>query len=115
MRFGLSRRGHDCLRSLVGAALLRRYWRIAPPSGRGAAAAAGELAEGAVGAAVSLGGADVALGIGVLRLGERAASAIPGPLAALPETGSVVHDCPERTAKLSDGGHGSDDTACGAK
>src|SRR5450759_4143490 len=80
-------------------------------SGRGAAATAGELAERAVGAAASLRGADVALGVGVLRLGERAAAAIPGPLASRSKAGSVIHDCPERTAELSDCAHGSDDTA----
>src|ERR1035437_10284272 len=80
-------------------------------SGLGAAATATELAERAVGAAASLRGADIALGVGVLRFGERAAAAIPGPLASRSKAGSVIHDCPEPTAELSDCAHGSDDTA----
>src|SRR5664280_699447 len=80
-------------------------------SALGAAATAAELAERAVGAAISLGRADVALGVGMLRIGELAAAAIPGAPASRSKAGSVVHDSPERTAKLSNGAHGSDDTA----
>jgi hypothetical protein len=82
-------------------------------SGRGAAATTVEFAERAVHAAASLRGADVALGVGVLRLGEFAAAAVPGSLASLTKAGSVIHDCPERTPELGNCAHGSDDTAWG--
>src|SRR5664280_3584691 len=84
-------------------------------SALGAAATAAELAERAVGAAISLGRADVALGVGVLRIGELAAAAIPGPPASRSKAGAVIHDCPERTTELGDCAHRSDDTACGGQ